>query len=146
MTNFKNIAESIFKECNVDVFYTDRSIGNTLQSKFRISCRNLVELEIIETSAPDLVIEKLTGKCYNFACALAIQLADHYGDIQLSWIGKPKESNNDVFELAVYYSKTNVIDETTKNQMMFYHSQQNLDLHYMTTTDLEEAAKFFSHF
>ena len=145
MVNFKTIAESTYKECNVDVFYINRSIGNTLQNNFKISCKQ-AELEIIEIFAPDLVIEKLNGICYNFACALAIDLIAHYGSIQLSWIEKFKEGNNNDFELTVYYSKTNAIDETTKSQMMFYHSQQNLDLHYMTSTDLEEAAKFFSHF
>ena len=145
MVNFKTIAESTYKECKVDVFYINRSIGNTLQNNFKISCRQ-AELEIIEIFARILVIEKLNGKYYNFACALAIDLIVHHGSIQLSWIEKFKEGNNNDFELTVYYSKTNVIDETTKNQMMFYHSQQNLDLHYMTTTDLEEAAKFFSHF
>ncbi|HKR72670.1 MAG TPA: hypothetical protein VJR94_01015 [Candidatus Nitrosocosmicus sp.] len=144
MVNFKTIAESTYKECNVDVFYINRSIGNTLQNNFKISCKR-AELEIIEIFAPDLVIEKLNGICYNFACALAIDLIAHYGSIQLSWIEKLKESNNN-FELTVYYSKTNAIDETTKSQMMFYHSQQNLDLQYRTLDDITEAAKLYSNF
>ena len=145
MVNFKTIAESTYKECKVDVFYINRSIGNTLQNNFKISCRQ-AELEIIEIFAPSLVIEKLNGKYYNFACALAIDLIVHHGSIQLSWIEKFKEGNNNDFELTVYYSKTNAIDETTKSQMMFYHSQQNLELQYMTVADIMEGAKLYSSF
>ena len=39
MVNFKTIAESTYKECKVDDFYINRSIGNTLQNNFKISCR-----------------------------------------------------------------------------------------------------------
>lgn len=144
MVNFKAIVESSHKECKVDVLYINREIGNTTQNNFRISCQQ-DELKIIETIAPDLVIEKFSGKNYNFACAIAIDLISHFGSIQLSWIEKLK-GNSNLFELTTYYSKTNVIEEFTKNQMMFYHSQQNLDLQYLSLTDIVELSKLYSTF
>jgi len=146
MVNFKTIIESSQKKCKVDVFYINRVIGNTVQNNFKISCQQ-DELKIIETIAPDLVIEKFSGKNYYFACELAIDLIDHFGSIQLSWIEKPNgiRSSNNLFELTVYYSNTNAIDETTKNQMRFYHSQQNLDLQYLTLTEITEFAKSYTN-
>jgi phosphoribosyl-AMP cyclohydrolase len=145
MVNFKTLIESSHKKCKVDVFYINRAIGNTVQNSFKISSQQ-DDLKIIETIAPYIVIEKFSGKNYNFACALAIDLIDHFGSIQLSWIEKPngiRSSSYNLFELTVYYSKTNAIDETTKNQMMFYHSQQNLDLQYLTQTEITELAKLY---
>ena len=142
MQNFQKIIESSFIECKIDVVYVNRSIGNTIQNNFKISCQQ-DELNIIETFAPELIIEKFRGKCYRLACALTMQLISHYGTIQLAYVEKSK-SNSEVVELVVYYSKTNAIDETTRNQMAFYHFQHNLDLEYLTLTEIIKDAKLYS--
>ena len=144
MKNFKNIIGSNLIECKIDVLYINRVIGNTIQNNFKISFLQ-DELDIIEIFAPDLTIEKFRGKCYNFACVLAIDLIAHYGTIQFAYVEKLKNSSNAV-ELVVYYSKTNRLDETTRNQMLFYHAQQNLDLEYLTLAEIIKDAKLHSSF
>lgn len=141
MLNFKSIVESSLIECKIDILYINKAIGNTIQNHFKLICRQ-DELEIIETFAPDLVIEKFKGKSHSFACALAINLMSHYGTIQFAYVEKSKNNSN-LFELVGYYSKTNALDETTRNQMLFYHSQQNLDLEYLTLAQIVEHARFY---
>lgn len=144
MKNFENIIGSNLIECKIDVLYINRVIGNTIQNNFKISFLQ-DELDIIETFAPELTIEKFRGKRYNFACALAIDLIEYYGTIQFAYVEKLKNSSNAV-ELVVYYSKTNTLDETTRNQMLFYHAQQNLDLEYLTLAEIIKDAKLHSSF
>jgi hypothetical protein len=141
MLNFHNIVESSFIECEIDVVYFNRSIGNTIQNNFKISCRH-DELDIIETVAPELIVEKFRGRSYSLACALTLELISHYGTIQLAYVEKSK-NNSDVVELVVYYSKTNAMDQTTRNQMEFYHFQHNLDLKYLTLTEIIRDAQLY---
>ena len=142
MLNFQNIVESSFIGCEINVVYINRSIGNTIQNNFKISCRH-DELDVIETFAPELIVEKFRGKSYSLACALTMKLISYYGTIQLAYVEKSK-NNSDVVELVVYYSKTNAIDPTTRNQMEFYHFQHNLDLKYLTLTEITKDAKLYS--
>ena len=146
MMNFKNIIESEFRNCKVYVLSLNKLIGNTIQNSFRINYHQ-DELEILETFTADLVIEKFKGAKYKFACTLSLSLISHYGSVQLCDLENLKNqrntTNSQIIELVVYYSKTNTIDEATKNQMIFYHSQQNLDLKYLTITEMTEAAKSY---
>ena len=146
MSNFQNVVESSFIECKIDVVYINRSIGNTIQNNFKISCISCRhdELDIIETFAQELIVEKFRGKCYSLACALTLELISHYGTIQLAYVEKSK-NNSDVVELVVYYSKIDAIDQTTRNQMTFYHFQHNLDLKYLTLTEIIKDAKLYSN-
>jgi len=147
MQNFKNVAESNFKDCKIKkVLYTNKVVGNTIQNNFKISnsssssSNQQDELDVIEIHAPELIVEKFTGKHYSFACSLAVRLIPYYGTIQFAYVEKPNEGG-DVVVLVVYYSKSNnTIDENTKNQMMFYHSQQSLDLKYLTLEEIIHAA------
>lgn len=144
MQNFKNVVESNFKDCKIKkILYSNKVVGNTIQNNFKISnsSNQQDELDIIEILAPELIVEKFTGKHYGFACSLAIRLIPYYGTIQFAYVEKPNEAG-DVVVLVVYYSKSNnTIDENTKNQMMFYHSQQSLDLKYLTLEEIIDAAK-----
>ncbi len=146
MLNFKNVIESEFKDCKVCVLGLNKLIGNASQNNFKINYHQ-DELEIIETLTPDVVIEKFKGEKYKFACALSVSLITHYGPIQFCYLEKQKSqsniNNNHIIEMVVYYSRTNAIDDTTKNQMMFYHFQTNLDLRYLTSTEINEAAKSY---
>ena len=99
------------------------------------------QVEIQETIAPDLIIEKFTSENELFASALAISLIMHLGDIQFCYANRHSDTQRT--EIAVYYSKNNVIDEIQKKQIIFYHNQQNLNFEYFDTEKLIENSNLY---
>ena len=134
--------ESFFKKCEIKVLFENRIVGETMQNNYDISHQSNI-IELLETISPNLVIENFKGKNFEFACALAHSLCFRHGNIQMTHVKRFKESG--LFELVVYYSNSDVIDMERKEQIMFYHSQNNLDFDYPNPASiLQSANSYFS--
>ena len=119
--------ESFFNECEIKILFENKIVGETMQNNYDISHQSN-RIELLETISSNLVIENFRGKNFEFACALAHSMCFKHGDIQMVHVKRFKEL--DLFELVVYYSNSDVIDEERKKQIMFYHSQNKLDFEY----------------
>jgi len=120
--------ESFFNECEIQVLFENKIVGETMQNNYDISHQSN-RIELLETISSNLVIENFKGKNFEFACALAHSMCFKHGDIQMVHVKRFEEL--DLFELVVYYSNFDVIDTERKEQIMFYHSQNKLDFEYL---------------
>lgn len=134
--------ESFFKKCEIKVLFENKIVGETMQNNYNISHQSN-RVELLETISPNLVIENFKGKNFEFACALAHSLCFRHGNIQMAHAKRFKESGS--FELVVYYSNSYVIDKERKEQIMFYHSQNNFGFEYPNPASiLQSANSYFS--
>jgi len=120
--------KSFFNKCEIKVLFENKIVGETIQNNYNISHQSN-KIEMLEAISSNLVIENFKGKNFEFACALAHSICARHGNIQLVHVKRLKEL--DLFELVVYYSNSDVIDEERKKQIMFYHSQNKLDFEYL---------------
>ncbi len=132
--------ESFFTKCEIKVLFENRIVGETMQNNYDISHQSNI-IELLETISPNLVIENFKGKNFEFACALAHSLCFRHGKIQMTHVKRFKESG--LFELVVYYSNSDIIDMERKQQIMFYHSQNNLDFDYPNPASIMQSANSY---
>lgn len=111
-----------------------------MQNNYNLSNQSNT-IELLETISPNLVIENFKGKNFEFACALAHSLCFRHGNIQMVHVKRFKESG--LFELVVYYSNSDIIDVEGKEQIMFYHSQNNLDFEYPNPASILQSANSY---
>ncbi len=134
--------ESFFKKCEIEVLFEDKIVGETMQNNYNI-VHQTNRIELLEIISPNLVIQNFKGTNFEFACALVHSLRFKHGTIQMAHAKRFKESG--AFELVVYYSHSDVIDRERREQMIFYHSQNNLDFEYPDPASiLQSANSYFS--
>ena len=133
--------DSLFEDCKVEIMTRNEPVGETIQNSYKVSHQSN-EIELFETVAPSLVIEKLKGKNFAFTCALACELCSKFGPIQLCYLERIKKT--DLIELTVYYSKSITMDEKMKEQIIFFHTQNNFDYEYLISSSLIETAKSYN--
>lgn len=127
MSILKDSLTNSWTNIEVKVLTTDKEIGNTIRNDYQISYEDdLVDVE--ETLGPDLVVVKFLGENILFISALSIALAENIGKIQLCYANKHIKIHKN--EIVVYYSHNEILDEDTRERMMFYHRQQNLNFEY----------------
>ncbi|TVP39407.1 hypothetical protein NARC_160121 [Candidatus Nitrosocosmicus arcticus] len=132
--------ESFFKKCEIKVLFENKIVGETMQNNYNISHQSN-RVELLETISPNLVIENFKGKNFEFACALAHSLCFRHGNIQMVHSKRFKELGS--FELVVYYSNSYSIDKEIKEQIMFYHSQNNFDFEYPNPASIMQSANSY---
>lgn len=132
--------ESFFTKCQIKVLFENKIVGETMQNNYNLSHQSNT-IELLETMSPNLVIENFKGKNFEFACALARSLCFRYGNIQMAHVKRFIESG--LFELVVYYSKADIMDVERKEQIMFYHSQNNLDFEYPNPASILQSANSY---
>lgn len=132
--------ESFFKKCAIEVLFENKIVGETIQNNYNIVHQTNI-IELLETISPNLVIENLKGTNFEFACALVHSLRCKHGNIQMAHAKRFKESS--AFELVVYYSNSNIIDSERREQIMFYHTQNNLDFEYHNPADILQSANSY---
>jgi hypothetical protein len=132
--------ESFFTKCQIKILFENKIIGETMQNNYTLSNQSNT-IELLETISPNLVIENFKGKNFEFACALAHSLCFRYGNIQMAHVKRFKESG--LFELVVYYSNSDIMDVERKEQIMFYHSQNNLDFEYPNPASILQSANSY---
>lgn len=132
--------ESFFTKCQIKVLFENKIVGETMQNNYNLSNQSNT-IELLETISPNLVIENFKGKNFEFACALAHSLRFRYGNIQMAHVKRFKESG--LFELVVYYSNSDIMDAERKEQIMFYHSQNNLDFEYPNPASILQSANSY---
>lgn len=132
--------ESFFKKCKIEVLFENKIVGDSIQHNYNI-VHQTNRIELLETISPNLVIENFKGTNFKFACALAQSLRFKHGNIQMAHATRFKEL--DAFELVLYYSNSDVIDKERREQMIFYHSQNNLDFEYPTPASILQAANSY---
>jgi hypothetical protein len=134
--------ESFFTKCEIEVLFENKIVGETMQNNYNIVYQTN-RIELLEIVSPNLVIENFKGTNFEFACALVYSLRFKHGNIQMAHVKRFKES--DAFELVVYYSNSDVIDRERREQIIFYHSQNNLDFEYPNPESiLQSANSYFS--
>lgn len=140
MSNFKDILTSSWTNIAVKVLATDREIGNTVRNNYQIFYEgDLVSVE--EIKGPDLVVVKFLGEDILFISALSVVLTKNLGEIQLCYANKHiKTHKNDI---VVYYSQNKILDEDTRERMIFFHRQQNLDIEYFELDKLVSNANSY---
>lgn len=127
MSILKESLTNSWTNIEVKVLTTDKEIGNTVRNNYQISYEgDLVNVE--ETLGPDLVVVKFLGVNTLFISALSITLSKKLGKIQLCYANKHIKTHKN--EIVVYYSHNEILDEDTRERMIFYHRQQNLDFEY----------------
>lgn len=131
----------LVEKCKVEIMTRNKLIGETIQNSYKISHQSN-EIELFETVAPGLIIEKLKGKDFAFAYAFACALCTKFGTIQLCYLERIK--NTDLMELVAYYSKSITMDEKMKEQIIFYHTQNNFNYEYLTSSSLMGIAKSYN--
>ena len=133
MSILKDILTNSWTNIEVKVLTTDKEIGNTVRNNYQISYeRDLVNVE--ETRGPDLVVVKFLGENTLFISALSITLSKNLGKIQLCYANKYIKTHKN--EIVIYYSQNDILDEDTRERMIFYHRQQNLDFEYFGVDEL----------
>lgn len=132
--------ESFLTKCQIKVLFENKIVGETMQNNYNLSNQSNT-IELLETISPNLVIENFKGKNFEFACALAHSLCFRHGNIQMAHVKRFKESG--LFELVVYYSNSDIIDVERKEQIMFYHSQNNLDFEYPNPASILQSANSY---
>jgi hypothetical protein len=134
------LTESFFEKCATKVIFENKIVGQSIQNHYNIS-HNSNEIELLETISSNLVIDNFKGKNFEFACALAHSLCFKHGNIQMAHVKRFKEL--DLFELVVYYSNSDVIDEERKVQIMFYHSQNNFGFEYLDGPSISQLSNSY---
>lgn len=132
--------ESFLTKCQIKVLFENKIVGETMQNNYNLSNQSNT-IELLETISPNLVIENFKGKNFEFACALAHSLCFRHGNIQMAHVKRFKESG--LFELVVYYSNSDIMDVERKEQIMFYHSQNNLDFEYPDPASILQLANSY---
>lgn len=127
MSNLKRTLASSWTDIEVKVLTTKKEIGNTVRNNYQIFYDgDLVEVE--ETIGPDLTVIKFLGENILFISALSVVLSKNLGEIQLCYANKDVKAHRT--EIVVYYSENDIVDEDTRERMIFFHKQQNLDFEY----------------
>lgn len=127
MSNLKRTLASSWTDIEVKVLTTKKEIGNTVRNNYQIFYDgDLVEVE--ETIGPDLTVIKFLGENILFISALSVVLSKNLGEIQLCYANKDVKAHRT--EIVVYYSQNDILDEDTRERMIFFHKQQNLDFEY----------------
>ncbi|MGD9533775.1 MAG: hypothetical protein AB7V56_08410 [Candidatus Nitrosocosmicus sp.] len=127
MSNLKRTLASSWTDIEVKVLTTKKEIGNTVRNNYQIFYDgDLVEVE--ETIGPDLTVIKFLGENILFISALSVGLSKNLGEIQLCYANKDVKAHRT--EIVVYYSENDIVDEDTRERMIFFHKQQNLDFEY----------------
>lgn len=127
MSNLKRTLASSWTDIEVKVLITKKEIGNTVRNNYQIFYDgDLVEVE--ETIGPDLTVIKFLGENILFISALSVGLSKNLGEIQLCYANKDVKAHRT--EIVVYYSENDIVDEDTRERMIFFHKQQNLDFEY----------------
>ncbi|HET6591234.1 MAG TPA: hypothetical protein VFG45_13835 [Candidatus Nitrosocosmicus sp.] len=127
MSNLKRTLASSWTDIEVKVLTTKKEIGNTVRNNYQIFYDgDLVEVE--ETIGPDLTVIKFLGENTLFISALSVVLSKNLGEIQLCYANKDVKAHRT--EIVVYYSENDIVDEDTRERMIFFHKQQNLDFEY----------------
>lgn len=140
MSNIRDILTNSLNTIEVKVIDTDNEIGNTVRNNYQIYYEDgLVEVE--EIIGPDLVVEKFLGESDAFISALAITLCKKFGGIQLCYANKQSKTHK--IEIVVYYSQKGIFDEDTRKRMIFFHTQQNLELEYIEFDRLVASSKAY---
>jgi hypothetical protein len=140
MREWRYLMESFLKKCEIEILFENKIIGETIQNNYNISHLSN-SIELLETISSNLVIENFKGKNFEYACALAYSLGLKHGKMQMAHTRRFKDS--DSFELVVYYSNSDVIDMERKEQIMFYHSQNNLDFEYPNPRSILQSANYY---
>ena len=134
------LTESFFEKCEIKIIFENKIVGESIQNHYNIS-HTSNEIELLETISSNLVIDNFKGKNFEFACALAHSLCFRHGNIQMAHVKRFKEMN--LFELVVYYSNSDVIDSERKEQIMFYHSQNNFGFEYLDAPSISQSSNSY---
>jgi hypothetical protein len=127
LSNLKRTLASSWTDIEVKVLNTKKEIGNTVRNNYQIFYDgDLVEVE--ETIGPDLTVIKFLGENILFLSALSVVLSKNLGEIQLCYANKDVKTHRT--EIVIYYSQNDIVDEDTRERMIFFHKQQNLDFEY----------------
>jgi hypothetical protein len=127
LSNLRDILKNSWINIEVKVITANKEIGNTVRSIYQILYDDdLVDVE--ETIGPDLEIVKFLGENILFISALSVALSKNLGEIQLCYANKQTKTCKN--EIVVYYSQKDILDQYTRERMIFYHTQQNLDIEY----------------
>lgn len=127
MSNLKRTLASSWTDIEVKVLTIKKEIGNTVRNNYQIFYDgDLVEVE--ETIGPDLTVIKFLGENILFISALSVVLSKNLGEIQLCYANKDVKAHRT--EIVVYYSQNDILDEDTRERLIFFHKQQNLDFEY----------------
>jgi hypothetical protein len=127
LSNLKRTLASSWTDIEVKVLTIKKEIGNTVRNNYQIFYDgDLVEVE--ETIGPDLTVIKFLGENILFISALSVVLSKNLGEIQLCYANKDVKAHRT--EIVVYYSQNDILDEDTRERLIFFHKQQNLDFEY----------------